>query len=140
MSGELGLQFQRAIGCRILLGFHGGTLNLRRLGDAGVIPESAIVILGGPADKTKISLAKVFAAGSGYYRDPRIQSEGGAELRGMLAHLAERIVQLPVLCRVENALVRLVSNSIDNSAARLFDHAITRPADKHDAREEYEQK
>ena len=31
MSGELGFQFQGAIGCRILLGLHGGTLNFRRL-------------------------------------------------------------------------------------------------------------
>ena len=36
MSGELGFQFQRAIGCRILLSFHGGTLNLRRLSQKGL--------------------------------------------------------------------------------------------------------
>ena len=36
MSGELGLQFQRPIGCRILLGLHGGTLNLRRLSQKGL--------------------------------------------------------------------------------------------------------
>ena len=36
MSGELGLQFQRPIGCRILLGFHGGTLDLRRLSQKGL--------------------------------------------------------------------------------------------------------